>query len=157
MNLMVLVVLLLQYGLGMSVNLFVGITRHHPGADPKEYFSGVVASVTWALAHGPVLLTLHTALGLILVVLAMALGVRSWLTGSSRSRWLASAGVVFILGAGFNGGSYLNYSEGVSSFIMAILFALAVVCYVSLLYAMGGAQAPSGEHPKPQSPAWKSR
>ena len=63
------IVLMVQFLLGMAVNLFVTITRNHPGANPHEYFGGVVQSVTWATLHGPVLLILHTILGLLLVQL----------------------------------------------------------------------------------------
>ncbi len=46
----------------------------------------------------------------------------------------AVIGAVAILGAGFNGGSYLDYHEDFSSMIMASFFAIAVVAYVVGLY-----------------------
>jgi hypothetical protein len=72
--LLALILLMVQLLLGMAVDLFVKVPLNHPGANPPEYFSGVVQSVTWA-----------------------------------------------ILGAGFNGGSYMNYHEDFSSMIMASL------------------------------------
>ena len=36
--------LFVQYLLGIAVNLFVTIPTKHPGAQPSEYFSGVVDS-----------------------------------------------------------------------------------------------------------------
>ena len=53
--LMALLFLVVQFLLGMAVNLFVKIPTNHPGANPPEYFGGVVQSVTWALLHGPLL------------------------------------------------------------------------------------------------------
>jgi hypothetical protein len=41
-----------------------------------------------------------------------------------------------VIGAGFNGGSYLNYHEDFSSMIMAGGFALAVVAYLIGLYVL---------------------
>ena len=38
------------------------------------------------------------------------------------------------MGAGFNGGSFLNYHEDFSSMLMAVGFALAMSAYVALLY-----------------------
>lgn len=38
-----------------------------PEQYPAEYFSGVVQSVTRATFHGPLLLMLHSVLGLLLV------------------------------------------------------------------------------------------
>ena len=48
---------------------------------------------------------------------------------------LSSAfGFIGILGAGFNGGSFLNYHQDFSSMIMATGFAIAVVAYSAGLY-----------------------
>ena len=41
---------------------------------------------------------------------------------------------MFIVGAGFNGASFLNYGHDVSSLIMAVLWALALACYLTGLY-----------------------
>ena len=46
----------------------------------------------------------------------------------------AAVGFIGVLGAGFNGGSYLNYHEDFSSMIMATGFAVAVVAYSAGLY-----------------------
>src|ERR1700737_291803 len=72
-----MVLLAVQFMLGMAVNLFVKIPADHPGARPSEYFSGVVQSVTWAVTGGPVWLVLHASLGLLLVVLAFATALRA--------------------------------------------------------------------------------
>jgi hypothetical protein len=39
-----LVFLTIQFLLGMAVNLFVTIPTNHPGANPPEYFGGVIQS-----------------------------------------------------------------------------------------------------------------
>ena len=39
-----LLMLMIQFLLGMAVNLFVTIPTDHPGARPSEYFSGVAQS-----------------------------------------------------------------------------------------------------------------
>src|SRR6266851_10479901 len=66
-----LVMLIIQFLLGMAVNLFVKIPTDHPGSNPPEYFSGVAQSVTWAILHGHILLVLHALFGLLLVVAAL--------------------------------------------------------------------------------------
>ncbi|HUZ90190.1 MAG TPA: hypothetical protein VMU49_10250 [Candidatus Acidoferrales bacterium] len=53
MALAILILLALQFLLGMVVNLFVTIPKHHPGSNPPEYFGGVVRSVDWAILQGP--------------------------------------------------------------------------------------------------------
>ena len=63
--------------LGMTVNLFVTIPSNHPGANPPEYFSGVATSVTWAIFHGGLWLTLHALLGLVIVIAGVGTLVRA--------------------------------------------------------------------------------
>ena len=133
--------LLVQYLLGMAVNLFVTIPTEHPGANPPEYFGGVVQSVTWATLHGPLLLVLHAAFGLLLVVGSIAAVVRAWPLGGRMLRWTTGLGALFVLAAGFNGGSFLNYNQDFSSMIMASFFALAVACYVLALFALAEPEA----------------
>jgi hypothetical protein len=128
--------LIVQFLLGTTVNLFVEIPGDHPGANPQEYFGGVVTSVSWAILHGGLWLTLHAALGLLLVLAASGTLVQAIrLRGGGRVT-LAALGLVGVLGAGFNGGSFLNYHEDFSSMLMAVGFALAMAAYVGLLYSI---------------------
>ena len=133
----VLITLIAQFLLGMVTNLFVEIPLHHPGAKPPEYFSGVFESVTWATLHGPSLwLTLHAVLGLLLVIFGFRLLVPAIRSRHRPTITTAVIGALAMLGAGFNGGSYLNYHEDFSSMIMASLFAVAVIAYVVGLWAL---------------------
>jgi hypothetical protein len=132
-----LVTLIVQFLLGMAVNLFVVIPTNHPGANPPEYFSGVAQSVTWAILHGPILLVLHAVLGLVLLFTGFGVLYRAIRMRDKSLIWSASIGVVAILGAGFNGGSYLNYHQDFSSMIMASFFAIAVTAYIAGLYLSG--------------------
>jgi hypothetical protein len=129
--------LIVQFLLGTAVNLFVKIPTDHPGASPSEYFGGVVTSVSWAILHGGLWLALHAVWGLILVLAALGTLVQAIrLRGGGRIT-LAALGFVGVLGAGFNGGSFLNYHEDFSSMLMAVGFALAMSAYVALLYRTG--------------------
>jgi hypothetical protein len=132
------ILLLVQYLIGIAVNLFVTVPTEHPGAQPPEYFSGVVQSVTWAILHGPFLLDVHASLGLLLVAATAAAAARAWPLGGRMLRWTTIVGAVSVLAAGFNGGSFLNYNEDFSSMIMASFFAIAVACYVLALYDLAG-------------------
>ena len=129
-----LVMLIGQFLLGMAVNLFVKIPDQHPGANPPEYFSGVAQSVTWAILHGNLLLAIHAGFGFVLVVAAIGTLVQA--IGSRRRGLVVSAvfGFIGVLGAGFNGGSFLNYHQDFSSMLMASGFAIAVVSYSAGLY-----------------------
>jgi hypothetical protein len=126
--------LLVQFLLGMAVNLFVEIPRNHPGANPPEYFSGVAQSVIWAILQGPVLLILHASLGLLLVIGGVVVFVQAVRSGPRSFAIATGTGAFAILAAGLNGGSFLNYNEDFSSMIMAALFAIAVAAYAAALY-----------------------
>jgi len=129
-----LVMLVGQFLLGMAVNLFVKIPTEHPGSNPPEYFSGVAQSVTWAVLHGNILLAVHAGFGLVLVVAAVGTLVQA--IGNRRRGIVVSAilGLIGVLGAGFNGGSFLNYHQDFSSMLMATGFAIAVVAYSAAIY-----------------------
>ena len=131
LTVVILVLLAAQFLLGMAVNLFVTIPTNHPGAHPSEYFSGVFQSVNWAVtsSSSPLWLLLHASLGLGLVILTLALLLSAII--ARKGGWIAVASIGFIgvLGAGFNGGSFLNYNQNFSSMLMAVGFILAMVTY----------------------------
>jgi hypothetical protein len=126
--------LIVQFLLGMAVNLFVKIPANHPGANPPEYFGGVVTSVTWAILHGGIWLTLHGAWGLVLVLGAIGTLVQAIRLGGGSRISLAALGFIGVVGAGFNGGSFLNYNEDFSSMLMSVGFALAMSAYIAALF-----------------------
>ena len=131
-----LITLVVQFMLGMATNLFVTVPRNHPGANPPEYFSGVIQSVTWAILHGPIWLVLHAGLGLLLVIFGFRLLVPAIRSRQRFTIVTAPIGAVAMLGAGFNGGSYLNYHEDFSSMLMSSFFAIAVTSYLIGLWAL---------------------
>ncbi len=114
-----LLLLVAQFLLRMVVNLFATVPKDHPGANPPEYFSGVAVNVTWAILHGPFWLVLHPSLGLLLVAAAVSILVQAVRSRTRQRIVTASFGLFGVLGAGFNGGSYLNYHEDFSSMLMA--------------------------------------
>jgi hypothetical protein len=126
--------LIVQFLLGMAVNLFVKIPANHPGANPPEYFGGVVTSVTWAILHGGLWLTLHGAWGLVLLLGAVGTVVQAIRLGGGSRITFASLGFIGVVGAGFNGGSFLNYNQDFSSMLMAVGFALAMSAYIAALF-----------------------
>ncbi len=59
--------------------------------------------------------------------------VHSVRAGRRAAVWLAAAGLTAIIFAGFNGASFLKYNLNISSMLMSVGFAVAVVCYVVIL------------------------
>ena len=128
-----IIALIAQFLTGMLVNLFVTIPDSHPGSQPTEYFAGSFQSVAWAISSGPSLLVAHVGLGLILGIGSVALIIRVRALGRRRLTVAAVLAFLFIVGAGFNGASFLDFNEDFSSMIMATLFAAALMCYVGIL------------------------
>ncbi|HVB60545.1 MAG TPA: hypothetical protein VNE61_05050 [Ktedonobacteraceae bacterium] len=130
-----LLLLAAQFLIGMTVNLFVVVPSAHPGAYPSNYFVGVVQGVIWALGHGPQWLLFHVIVGLllflgslILIVLAIAARRRAWIITTIL-------GLIGIMGAGFNGASFMNFGgQGFSSMLMAVGFLLAAISYAVGFY-----------------------
>ena len=129
-----LLLLAIQFLIGMLVNLYVQVPSAHPGANAPEYFSGVAQGVAWALVHAPLALLIHTIVGLLLFLASLVL---IGLAIAARSRaWIVTSvlGFIGIMGAGFNGSSFLNYWHDFSSLLMAIGFLLAVISYAIGFY-----------------------
>jgi hypothetical protein len=99
-----LVLLLIQFALGISSNLYVAVPAHPPGARPSNYFGGSLASLGWALHHAAAVLAAPTALGFPVVLAAVGLVVQA-----ARGLVAAAAlGALCLIGAGFNGASFLT-------------------------------------------------
>ena len=121
-SLAIVIVLIVQFGLGIGVNLYVTL----PAA-------GRPGHASW-FGNG-LLLALHAALGMFLVLAAIFVLVRS-ITARNRTLILTSAaglmaiGLAFFFGASFTSKLTDGYSLG-----MAIAFAVALACYIIGLYA----------------------
>lgn len=125
-----LILLGAQLLIGMATNLWVVIPVTHPGARAANYFFGLLQGIPWALVHGNLLLQLHIAVGLVLWVFTTLLVIAAIRGHEGTFMTATIIGWVSITGAGFNGGSFLNYGHNVSSLLMTAGFVLAATCYV---------------------------
>jgi hypothetical protein len=132
------ILVLIQAGIGMVVNLDVTIPAQHPGARPSNYLSGSASSVGWAITHGAPALAIHASLGLALVIVVIGLAVRAFAVPSGPIRAWTILGALLVIGAGFNGASFLDFNKDLSSLIMALLAFAAVACYAIVLYLLAG-------------------
>ena len=132
-----IVALLVQFAAGMIVNLFTTIPDNHPGSQPSDYLAGSFDSIRWAITQsGLPALIFHTAWGLLLVVNGVVLIVLARRVGMRSITVAAVLGFLFIVGAGFNGASFLDFQADYSSMIMATLFGLAVLAYSVVLFLL---------------------
>jgi hypothetical protein len=126
-------IILVQSAVGMAVNLYVSVPGHHPGAHPSEYFTGSARSIEWAMSHGAIVLVIHAILGFLLVVMVCNTVIRLLkLHRRSVNAW-AVLGALFVIGAGFNGASFLDFANNISSLVMALLALASIACYVVVL------------------------
>jgi hypothetical protein len=130
-NVAACVLLLIQYLLGMVVNVYVVLPGRHPGADARGYFTGAVSGLAWVISDGPGWAAAHAAFGLALALVALASIALARRQDGRLALTLSVLGALAVVGAGFNGASFLDYGHAFSSMIMAGLWALALACYLA--------------------------
>ena len=125
--------LLIQYGLGMIVNLYVSVPA-------RDHGSGVLTAVGRALANGPAALTVHAALGLLLILGAVNLVIRAVVLRLRLVAWLSAAALLAIVGAAASGAAFVGSGADGDSLAMALLTGVALLCYAVNLFALGPAR-----------------
>ena len=133
------VALLVQYALGLAVNLYVTV----PGRDQG---GGVLAAAGRALANGPASLAVHAGLGLLLLLGSIVLVVRAVV---DRTRFFVITSVVSllaVLGAAGSGAAFVNTGQDGASLGMGLLTAVALLCQALNLFRL------SAPHHAPDQP-----
>jgi len=121
----------IQLALGMVVNLYSTIPGAHPGSRPANYFTGSARSVAWAITAGGPGLAIHAAFGLALVVMAAGAAGRAIALRGGAAAAVLLVAALLVIGAGFNGASFLDFrGQAMSSLLMSLLAFVAVACYL---------------------------
>jgi hypothetical protein len=113
------VLLIIQFGLGVAVNLYVTLPEH------KSFLSQVFGSATLA-AHAIVALLL---LGAAIAALVRAIRAR-------RAIVFTSAGLAAILVAAIAGASFVGNGTNGASLGMALAAAVAMFCYLAAIFSL---------------------
>ena len=127
--------LLVQFALGMVVNLYVTVPARDQGG-------GTLTAIGRALSGGPAALAIHAGLGLLILLGTITLVVRSVLSRRRALIWLSAVTLLAILGAVGSGASFVNSGNDGASLGMALLTAVALACLAVILFATGSAGAP---------------
>jgi hypothetical protein len=136
LTLVAVFMILVQAGIGMATNLYVTIPAHHSGAIPSDYFTGSAQSIGWSVSHGAIILAIHSVLGFALVLLVITLSIRiAALHRRALNVWTVVA-ALFVVGAGFNGASSLDFNNNVSSLLMSLLAFASIACYGVVLFLL---------------------
>jgi hypothetical protein len=132
-SLTALVLLLGQYVLGMAVNIYVTVPKADHGAGPGDQIS-----------NGPALLSAHIVMGLGLVVAAVGLVVGAVRARERGTIATSAVALLAIVGAAGSGTGFVSDGDNIDSMIMAVLTAVALVCYALNLYRLGARRLPGG-------------
>jgi hypothetical protein len=121
-SLALLILLIVQFALGIGVNLYVTLPD---AGDPGH--------ASW-FGNGA-LLALHATLGMLLILGAIFVLVRAIMARNATLIVTSAAGLVAILLAAFFGSGFTDKLTDGYSLGMAIAFAVALACYAIGLYA----------------------
>jgi hypothetical protein len=120
------VLLLVQFGLGIGVNLFVTLPRQDHGA-----------GLGTALANGPAAVSIHIVLGLALIVTALVIAVQAIVARHGGIIALAVLGMAGLTSAAINGTRFAGSGQNGDSMAMALAWAAAMLCYLCILFISG--------------------
>ena len=113
------VLLIIQFGLGMGINLYVALPEN------KSFFSTVFGSATLAV---------HAILALLLLGASIGALVRA--IRSRRAIAFTAAGLAAILVAAGAGASFAGNQNNGASLGMALATAVAMFCYLAVVYSV---------------------
>jgi hypothetical protein len=122
-----LVVLLLQYGLGIDANLYATLPASDHG---KSIFPGFAAAIT----KGPNIVIAHAVLGTLLLIGAVIVVVRALRTRLRSLIVPAAIALAAIIAAWFAGARFVGTSTNGASLAMAIATAVAILAYILILF-----------------------
>jgi hypothetical protein len=122
-----LVMLLLEYGLGVWTNLYAHLPNSGHG---KATF----AAFGVAVAHGPVGLALHALLGTLLIVTAVSVVVRAILVRQIALIIIGCVALLAILAAWVSGTKFVSDAANGASFGMALATGVAILGYATILF-----------------------
>jgi hypothetical protein len=131
------VMLLIQYCLGISVNLYSTL----PATDPGKSIS---AGFTAAVGNGPLVLSLHALLGTLLLITSLAAFLRSWRLAVTPAIALTAVALLAIIVAWLAGSEFVGHMENGTSLTMALATAVSILCYTLVIFLLGISPRSSG-------------
>lgn len=130
-----IILLMVQTGLGMGVNIYVSL----PAADQSK---GVMASFGDAVSKGLAAVAVHAILGMLVFINALVLVVFALTVRPVAAKIGSLLGVICIAGAAMSGAAFVNANQdsgnsaNSASLTMALLTLVAVCCYAVNLFVL---------------------
>lgn len=129
-----LVILLVECGLGIWVNLYGLIPASDHGAS-------LAAGFGRAVVDGPVGLSIHAVLGAALVASAVTALARSILVRRATLIALTSVALLSVVAAALSGARFVGNGDNASSMSMAVAAGTAIGAYALILFVTASAPA----------------
>ncbi len=128
--------LLVQYALGLWVNMYVTVPARDQGG-------GIFSAAGRALANGPAALAVHAGLGLFLLLGSIVLVVRAVADRTVFFVITSAVSLLAVLGAAGAGAAFVNSGQDGASLGMGLLTAVALLCQVINLFRLSAPTAAS--------------
>jgi hypothetical protein len=122
-----LVMLLVEYGLGMWTNVYAKV----PASDQGK---AAFAAFGDAVARGPVGLALHALLGTLLIVTAVSVVVRASFVRQPALIVVGCVALLAILAAWLSGATFVGNAANGASFGMALATGVAILGYATIVF-----------------------
>jgi hypothetical protein len=123
------VMLIVEFGLGIGVNLYSTLPR-------ADHGKGVFPAFGRAVTGGPVVLSLHALLGTLLLVAGVSVVVRAALIRRGPLTAVAGVALLAILVAWVSGTRFVGQMGNGVSLGMALATGVALLCYVMILFVV---------------------
>jgi hypothetical protein len=117
--------LVVQYGLGIGVNLYVTLPKGDHGH-----------GVGTAISNGPAVLSIHAVVGLLLGLAAIGVLVRAAIARDRLVSVISLVGLLAVAGAALGGSRFVSHGTPGASMTMAILTAVALLAYAANLFIL---------------------
>jgi hypothetical protein len=131
-----IVILLIEYGLGVWVSLY----GHLPASD---HGANIATGFARAVSKGPAGLSIHAVLGAILVISAVTAIVRAALVRRPVMVGATAVGLAAIVVAALSGASFVGDDSNGASMSMAVAAGVAIGAYALVLLLSVGAAEPA--------------
>ena len=125
------VMLLLEFGLGVGANLYVAL----PAADRGK---ALLAAFGTAATDGPVILSAHAVLGTILLITGVSAVVRAALIRQASLFLITGVSLLGIVVAWLSGARFVGTMTNSASLAMAIAGGVSILCYALVLFLVPG-------------------
>jgi uncharacterized membrane protein YhaH (DUF805 family) len=136
MALIVIGAMVVEYTLGVAVAIYVKVPAQGRGA-------GLVTAAGRSISDGSARLAIHVVLGLALILPALVITVRGFISREWAVVALSMLGLVTLVGAAESGATFVSTGHRVEAMEMAIGSGIALLAYTGVLFLASGPPLPA--------------